>query len=95
MSVDIETVRRIAKLARVRIEDTQAEALVGELSNILSWVEQLGELDTQDVPPMTSVVALNAPLRKDEVTDGGYPGDVVGNAPESAHGFFVVPKVVE
>lgn len=95
MSVDVDTVRRIAKLARIRVEDAQAESLVGELNNILAWVEQLGELDTEGVPPMTSVVAQKLQLRQDEVTDGGYPDDIVANAPERAHGFFVVPKVVE
>ncbi|SMF48135.1 aspartyl/glutamyl-tRNA(Asn/Gln) amidotransferase subunit C [Tistlia consotensis] len=95
MSVDIDTVRRIAKLARIRVEDAQAESLVGELNNILAWVEQLGELDTEGVAPMTSVVEQKLHLRADAVTDGGYPEDIVANAPQSAHGFFVVPKVVE
>ena len=95
MSVDVDTVRRIAKLARIRVEDAQAESLVGELNNILAWVEQLGELDTDGVAPMTSVVEQKLALRADAVTDGGYPDDVVANAPEGAHGFFVVPKVVE
>ncbi|WP_366553111.1 Asp-tRNA(Asn)/Glu-tRNA(Gln) amidotransferase subunit GatC [Aquibaculum sediminis] len=95
MSVNLETVRHIAKLARVRVEPAQAEALVGELNNILGWVEQLGELDTKDVPPMTSVVERGQPLREDQVTEGGDPEPVLCNAPDSAHGFFVVPKVVE
>ncbi len=95
MSVDIDTVHRIAKLARIRVEDAQAESLVGELNNILTWVEQLGELDTEGVPPMTSVVEQKLQLRADAVTDGGRPEEIVANAPESAHGFFVVPKVVE
>ena len=95
MSVDVDTVRRIAKLARIRVEDAQAESLVGELNNILAMVEQLGELDTEGVPPMTSVVEQKLQLRADAVTDGGRPDDIVANAPESAHGFFVVPKVVE
>ena len=95
MSVDVDTVRRIARLARIRVEDAQAEGLVGELNNILAWVEQLGELDTEGVPPMTSVVEQKLHLRQDVVTDGGRPDDIVANAPESAQGFFVVPKVVE
>ena len=95
MSVDVDTVRRIAKLARIRVEDAQAESLVGELNNSLAMVEQLGELDTEGVPPMTSVVEQKLQLRADAVTDGGRPDDIVANAPESAHGFFVVPKVVE
>jgi aspartyl-tRNA(Asn)/glutamyl-tRNA(Gln) amidotransferase subunit C len=95
MSVDIETVRRIAKLARLRVEETQAEALVVDLNNILGWIEQLGELDTDGVPPMTSVVEMRLPMREDAVTDGGRVEDIVRNAPESTGGFFVVPKVVE
>lgn len=95
MSVDIDTVRRIARLARIRVEDEQAQSLVGELNNILAWVEQLGELDTDGVPPMTSVVEQKLHLREDRVTDGGQPDEIVANAPESAQGFFVVPKVVE
>ncbi|MEX2632265.1 MAG: Asp-tRNA(Asn)/Glu-tRNA(Gln) amidotransferase subunit GatC [Tistlia sp.] len=95
MSVDVDTVRRIAKLACIRVEDEQAASLVGELNNILAWVEQLGELDTEGVPPMTSVVEQKLPLREDAVTDGGRPDEVLANAPERAHGFFVVPRVVE
>lgn len=95
MSVDIETVRRIAKLARLRVEETQAEALVVDLNNILGWVEQLGELDTDGVPPMTSVVEMRLPMREDAVTDGGRAEDIVRNAPETTDGFFLVPKVVE
>lgn len=95
MSVDLDTVRHIAKLARLRVEPAQAEALVGELNNILSWVEQLGELDTDGVPPMTSVVERGLPLREDAVTDGGDSAAVLKNAPETAQGFYVVPKVVE
>jgi len=95
MSVDLDTVRHIAKLARLRVEPAQAEALVGELNNILAWVEQLGELDTDGVPPMTSVVERGLPLREDAVTDGGDAAAVLQNAPETAQGFYVVPKVVE
>lgn len=95
MSVDVDTVRRIARLARIRVEDAQAESLVGELNNILGWVEQLGELDTDGVAPMTSVVEQKLHLRQDVVTDGDAQDDVLANAPDRAHGFFVVPKVVE
>lgn len=95
MSVDVDTVRRIARLARIRVEDAQAESLVGELNNILAWVEQLGELDTDGVAPMTSVVEQKLHLRQDVVTDGDAQDDVLANAPDRAHGFFVVPKVVE
>ncbi|MGO1117187.1 Asp-tRNA(Asn)/Glu-tRNA(Gln) amidotransferase subunit GatC [Rhodovibrionaceae bacterium A322] len=95
MSVDKDTVRQIAKLARIRVEDAEAEALVGEMNNLLTWIEQLGELDTTSVPPMTSVVEVQTPLRQDQVNDGGYAQQVTANAPESVHDFYVVPKVVE
>lgn len=95
MSVDKETVANIARLARVRVDESHKEALAKELSNILGWIEQLSELDTEGVEPMTSVVSMKLPLREDEVTDGGYPDKVTANAPEAAHGFYTVPKVVE
>lgn len=95
MSVDKDTVAKIARLARVRVDESQQEALAGELSNILGWIEQLSELDTEGVEPMTSVVSMKLPLREDEVTDGGYQDRVTANAPEAAHGFYAVPKVVE
>jgi aspartyl-tRNA(Asn)/glutamyl-tRNA(Gln) amidotransferase subunit C len=95
MAVDRATVSRIAKLARIRLPEQDLDPLAGELSNILTWIEQLSELDTEGIAPMTSVVAVALPKRADEVTDGGYPAKVVGNAPESAHDFFAVPKVVE
>ena len=95
MAVDRATVARIAKLARIRVPEQDLEPLSGELSNILTWIEQLSELDTEGVAPMTSVVARDAPLRDDAVTDGGQAEAVVKNAPEPAHGFFTVPKVVE
>ncbi len=95
MAVDKETVLQIARLARIRVETDEQEALAKELSNILGWVEQLHELDTEGVEPMTSVAEMRLPLREDEVTDGGRAEDIVANAPEEAHGFFVVPKVVE
>ncbi len=95
MAVDRATVAQIAKLARIRVPEDQLDALAGELSNILTWIEQLDELDTEGVAPMTSAVEVTLPRRADAVTDGGYPDKVVANAPEAAHGFFVVPKVVE
>ncbi len=95
MAIDKDTVHGIAKLARIKIDEAEAESLVGELSNILDWVEQLGEVDTEGVRPMTSVVEMRLPLRDDAVTDGGRAEAIVQNAPEKAHGFFVVPKVVE
>ena len=95
MAVDKGTVAHIAKLACIRITDAESAALTGELSNILEWVEQLGELDTEAVPPMTSVVEMTLPMREDEVNDGDRAEDIVKNAPEPAYGFFTVPKVVE
>ncbi len=95
MAVDRATVAQIAKLARIRVPENQLDALSGELSNILTWIEQLDELDTEGVEPMTSVVVMKSPKRVDAVSDGGYPDKIVKNAPEAAHGFFVVPKVVE
>lgn len=95
MQVDQKTVRRIARLARIKITDQEAKSLEGELSGILNWVEQLNELDTKSVEPMTRVVAQNLKMRKDQVTDGEIADDVVKNAPMSEDHFFVVPKVVE
>lgn len=95
MSVDVETVKRIAHLARIAVSDNEAQALQGELNTILDWVEQLGEVDVADVEPMTSVVATTMKKRADGVTDGERADDVVANAPETEEGYFLVPKVVE
>ena len=95
MSVDQATVRHIARLARIKVSDTEAETLQGELNSILEWVEQLGEVDTDGVAPMTSVVEAEMKKREDAVTDGDMPDDIVRNAPEREDHFFVVPKVVE
>ncbi len=95
MAVGRATVAQIAKLARIRMPEEDLEALAGELSHILTWIEQLSELDTEGVEPMTSAVEVTLPRRPDVVTDGGCLDKVVKNAPEAAHGFFVVPKVVE
>jgi aspartyl-tRNA(Asn)/glutamyl-tRNA(Gln) amidotransferase subunit C len=95
MSVDQATVRRIARLARIRVGDEDVEKLEGELCSILHWIEQLNEVDVSNVEPLTSVVAMKMKMRNDEVTDGGYPADVVRNAPAHEDGFFMVPKVVE
>ncbi len=95
MAVDRATVRRIAMLARIDVPDGDLEKLAGELSNILGWVEQLGEVDTVGVEPMTSVVPMTLRQRDDEVTDGGIRDYVLANAPERRAGFFAVPKVVE
>lgn len=95
MAVDKDTVAHIAKLARIRVEPEQQKTLTHELSNILRWVEQLSELDTEGVEPMTSVVEMTLKMRDDVVADGNRQADVLANAPESKHGFYVVPKVVE
>jgi aspartyl-tRNA(Asn)/glutamyl-tRNA(Gln) amidotransferase subunit C len=95
MALDKATVARIATLARIRVAEEELEPLAGELSTTLDWVEQLGEVDTADVPPMTSVAEMTLPMREDKVSDGGAPDAVLGNAPRSARGFFTVPKVVE
>ena len=95
MSLDKATVLRVARLARLKVPDNRLEPLAAELNNILGWVEQLNEVDTDDVPPMTSVVSMKLRWRDDEVTDGGAVDDVLANAPEGENGFFAVPKVVE
>ena len=95
MAIDAATVRKVAKLARIAEPEEKLELLARELSGILDWIEQLGEVDTDGVEPMTSVVAAKLPMREDVVTDGGYVDQVLANAPKSANGFFVVPKVVE
>ncbi|MEJ8573392.1 Asp-tRNA(Asn)/Glu-tRNA(Gln) amidotransferase subunit GatC [Microbaculum marinum] len=95
MSVDIDTVKRIARLARIAVTEDEAQHLQGELNTILGWVEQLGELDVTDVEPMTSVVQVEMKKRQDAVTDGGIADDIVANAPETEDHYFVVPKVVE
>lgn len=95
MKVDDATVQKIARLARIKVSDAETRTLEGELNGILQWVEQLNEVDTNGVEPMTCVTDMPVKMRKDEVTDGGYPADIVKNAPEHAGPFFVVPKVVE
>jgi aspartyl-tRNA(Asn)/glutamyl-tRNA(Gln) amidotransferase subunit C len=95
MSVDLSTVKRVAHLARIRVADEDAEALRGELNAILGFVEQLNEVDVSGVEPMTSVLPMAMRHREDRVTDGGIAADVISNAPASAEGFFLVPKVVE
>ena len=95
MSLDEATVARIARLARIAVAEDELEPLATELSRILEWIEQLNEVDTQGVPPMTSVAAMRLAWREDKVTDGGRPEDILANAPERQDGYFVVPKVVE
>lgn len=95
MHVDEETVRRIARLARIKVTDEEAAGLEGELSAILDWVEQLDEVETDNVEPMTRVVPISLKQRDDVVNDGEKADQIVANAPLSEDDFFVVPKVVE
>ncbi|WNK01343.1 Asp-tRNA(Asn)/Glu-tRNA(Gln) amidotransferase subunit GatC [Thalassospiraceae bacterium LMO-JJ14] len=95
MSLTKDDVRKIAFLARIRVPDERLEPLAGELNNIVGWVEQLGEIDTAGVAPMTSVVEIETPMRDDLVTDGGMPEKVLANAPDGEGRFYGVPKVVE
>ena len=95
MSVDATTVRKIATLARIAVSDREVEAMVPELNNILHWIEQLGEVDTDGVAPLAAVIPNHLRLREDIVTDGNRRDEVLANAPQSEHGFFAVPKVIE
>jgi aspartyl-tRNA(Asn)/glutamyl-tRNA(Gln) amidotransferase subunit C len=95
MSVNTQQVRHIAKLARIAMSDAEIEALVPELNNILGWVEQLGEVNTDGVEPLTAVIDQKLRLRDDGVTEGNIRDAVLANAPEAQHGFFGVPKVIE
>ena len=95
MSVDADTVRRIAHLARIALAEDEVEHLREELNAILAFVEQLSEVDVEGVEPMTSVIPMDMKKRADVVTDGGIPDDIVKNAPMTEEHFFVVPKVVE
>ena len=95
MSVDTATVKKVASLARIAITDADAERLAPELNNILGWIEQLGEVDTSSVEPMTAVIPNTLRLREDVVTEGNQRDAVLQNAPQGEHGFFTVPKVVE
>jgi aspartyl-tRNA(Asn)/glutamyl-tRNA(Gln) amidotransferase subunit C len=95
MSVDKDTVRRVAHLARIAVAEEELEPLAGELNSILGWVEQLNEVDVEGVEPMTSVTPMALKRREDVVTDGDRQGDVLLNAPDQREGFYAVPKVVE
>ena len=95
MSVSTEQVRHIAKLARIAMSDEEIERLAPELNNILGWVEQLGEVNTEGVEPLTAVIDQKLRLRDDVVTEGDIRDEVLANAPEAQHGFFAVPKVIE
>ncbi|WP_150292304.1 Asp-tRNA(Asn)/Glu-tRNA(Gln) amidotransferase subunit GatC [Sphingobium estronivorans] len=95
MSIDLQTVKKIASLSRISVTDAEAEAMVPELNNILGWVEQLGEVDVTGIEPMTAVIPNHQRLREDAVTDGDVRDKVLANAPQAEHGFFAVPKVIE
>jgi len=95
MSLDKATVAKIARLARIRVDEAEQESLAGELSQLITWIEQLDEVDTSAVEPMVRVGDMTLKKRKDEVTDGNCRDDVLANAPDARDGFFTVPKVVE
>ena len=95
MQVDEALVRHIARLARIKVTDAEAKTLQAELTGILDWVEQLGQVDTDGVEAMTRVVPASMKKRRDAVTDGGIRDDILANAPETEGRYFVVPKVVE
>ena len=95
MSVDADTVRRIAHLARIAVDEEEVEHLRNELNAILAFVEQLSEANVDGVEPMTSVTPMAMKKRADVVTDGGIPDDIVRNAPATEDNYFLVPKVVE
>ena len=95
MSIDIETARRVAKLARIAVEDEALPALAEEFNAVLGFIEQLNEVDVEDVEPMTSVTPMRLKRREDVVTDGNQQAAVLSNAPDAREGFFAVPKVVE
>ena len=95
MSIDIDTARRVAKLARIRVEEADLPRLAGQLSGILGFMEQLNEVDVTGVEPMVSVTPMRLKRRADVVTDGGIQGQILANAPDAREGFFAVPKVVE
>lgn len=95
MSVDIATVKRVARLARIAVSEEDASRMAGELNAILGFVEQLNEVDVTGVEPMTSVIPMAMKKRQDAVTDGDKAADIVANAPATDENFFLVPKVVE
>ena len=95
MSIEKETARKVAKLARIKVEEDALDALAGEFNAILGFVEQLNEVDVEGVEPMTSVTPMRLKRREDVVTDGNQQAKVLSNAPDAREGFFAVPKVVE
>ena len=95
MSIDKDTAAKVAKLARIKVEDDQLDALAGEFNAVLGFIEQLNEVDVEGVEPMVSVTPMRLKRRVDEVTDGGMQDKILSNAPDAREGFFAVPKVVE
>lgn len=95
MSVDQATVKRVARLARLKVKEEDVPRLAGELNAILGFIEQLNEVDVANVEPLTSVVTVKMKMRQDEVTDGHYASRITANAPAQEDSFFMVPKVVE
>ncbi|HUF86454.1 MAG TPA: Asp-tRNA(Asn)/Glu-tRNA(Gln) amidotransferase subunit GatC [Thermohalobaculum sp.] len=95
MSIDTDTVRKVARLARIAVTEEELEPLAAELNAILGWIEQLGEVDVTGVEPMSSVTPMALRRRADEVSDGDRRADILANAPDAREGFFVVPRVVE
>jgi aspartyl-tRNA(Asn)/glutamyl-tRNA(Gln) amidotransferase subunit C len=95
MALDKATVARIASLARIKVTEEEQTRLAGELNQILTWIEQLNEIETSGVEPMASVAHMTLPMREDVVSDGGVRDQLLANAPQTARGFFAVPKVVE
>jgi aspartyl-tRNA(Asn)/glutamyl-tRNA(Gln) amidotransferase subunit C len=95
MALEPATIRRIATLARIHVEDADLDALAAELNGILGWIEQLNEVNVDGIEPLTGAQQMALKMREDVVTDGGYPDEVLANAPERAGEFFAVPKVVE
>ena len=95
MSVDKNTVRKVARLARIAVPEDRLEPMAGELNGILAWIEQLNEVDVEGVDAMTTPVAMTLPMRDDIISDGNIREKVLANAPSTEDGFFVVPKVVE
>ena len=95
MSLTPQDTAKIARLSRIRMEEAELAHYTSELNNILGWIEQLQEVETEGVPQMTSVCQMELPMRPDEVSDGGYQPAILSNAPANDYGCFVVPKVVE
>ncbi len=95
MSLDKETIKKVAHLAHIKMDEQELEERTENINGILQWIDQLGEVDTDNVEPLRNVANIELQLRKDEITDGGYAEEILTNAPEESQGFFVVPKVVE